>query len=154
MREPYNTVITGKTAEFTQLGFILTENSTYSITFSKADRTIDFNTERYYHPSITTVFRGLDGVEKSFRLVREILAPEKATRDIEILNRLSQDFDFKHTPIRELEANGSFSRYVSTSVDQVIDFIKEFGDGSFDGSFLLSEYQKRASESLKRFGVS
>ncbi len=144
----------GKATEFTQLGFILSDNSTYSITFSKAKHNIAFNTEPYYHPSITTVFRGLDGVEKSFRLVRESSAPERAKRDIEILNKLSAEFDFKHTPVQELEANGSFSRYVSTSVDQVIDFIREFGDGSFDGSFLLSEYQKKASESLRRFGVS
>ena len=153
MIEPYDSVVKKLAPEFAEFGFKLVQNSDYSSVFSDGSRAIEVSTEPYYHPSISTSLKDSQGVERSFRLVREILAPEEAKQDIQYLRELSLKYDFEHRPFNEIKSDGSLSAYIYASIRQVLKFISKHKQDAFNSQLLTAQYDKKEKMSLARFGI-
>ncbi|HUX89568.1 MAG TPA: hypothetical protein VMV48_02615 [Gallionellaceae bacterium] len=154
MIKPYATVLSSFASRFSEIGFAMSNDADFTMTFSNGSYSIEISTEKYYHPSITTRFLDASGGKFSMRLVREILSPEQLIKDSKDLNAIKLHYHLDEPVVDiDMQEKGVIA-FVSLAMEQLLDFLSSHKDELFamNDSF-KTEYATREKALLKNFGL-
>ena len=154
MREPYESIILSRDEQFRQLGLRVSVNREFQIIYTDLIQVI-FNTERYYHPTLTVAITDLKSNRRELGLLEQIVDPGLAERHRAAITDFTLVHNFQHTDVAVLKADGSFKRYIELILDQTLEFLEVYKLRGFSLSpEEESTYLAADRVSLRRFGIS
>ena len=125
MREPYGSIILSRAEQFGPLGLRETIDREFQVIYKGLIEVI-FNTERYYHPTLTVAITDLKSNRRELGLLEQIVDPGLAKRHQASITNFTLIHDFEHTDIAVLSANGSFKQYIDLILDQTLEFLETY----------------------------
>lgn len=152
MIDPYAVIIASYLNEFARLGFSKVHEAEFSTGFSDGKNAIEINTEKYYHPSLSTSFVDEHGERFSVRILREILAPDQLLKDSSDLDAIKIQYGLDNPGIDQATRDLGIAAYVQQAIANILNFLSLHQSDLVSGSF-RSEYAARAAVALKNIGL-
>jgi hypothetical protein len=122
MIEPYETALHNASPGFSKLGFSLARSTEYIATFSDGTYSIEFSTDRYYHPQLSGVICDPTGKKFEIGLVWQIMDPAQNAEAMAALKIVRQRFGLDEPGTsKEVRLQG-IAEYLQVKLDQLLRF--------------------------------
>lgn len=152
MIEPYETALRNASDGFSKLGFSLVRNDEYVATFSDGTYSIEFSTDRYYHPELGGVICDPNGQKFEIGLVCQILDPAQSAETTAALKAVRQRFGLdERGTSREMRLEG-IAEHARVAFDQLLRFLAAQRERVFASpNEYEAEYRLRAEAIVSKF---
>jgi hypothetical protein len=152
MVEPYGAIIKSTAILFRNLGFSECEDSEFAITLTNGQCRLEFSTEKYYHPSLISVFYDKNGMKYPIRSLMIIYDALQYENDLKILNSIELAYHLNEDNNPD-QKNGIFA-YIEASVSQTFYFISNhINELTEPSSSVKAKCKNIEIEVLKKFGL-
>jgi hypothetical protein len=149
--EPYETALRDFSQGLFKLGFSLARNTEYGATFSEGTYSIEYSTERYYHPGLAGAICDPTGKRFEIGLVWQIVDPVQYAGAMAALKDIRQRFGLGERGTTS-EMRPGIAEYLRVILDHELQFFATHRERVFASpQEYEAEYTLRANALMAKF---